>query len=214
MVKATPFNLMISLLALAGAAKAATSLPQPPAPANTGGAQLVLASATAEPAKATEKPAAAASAAAPAKAAVCQTPEQLLQSIRQERALIAKRKGELDAREAKLALARQSLTDETQRLGALKTEVEGLLNKVTATHRADLDRLVKLYQAMKPAQAASILNNADLEVTVMVLATMSERAAAPIMAKMSPTRVQAVSKIILERSKLPGDQQVVRVKLN
>ncbi|MDA3889767.1 MAG: hypothetical protein PF443_13440, partial [Allgaiera sp.] len=97
---------------------------------------------------------------------------------------------------------------------ALKAEVEGLLKTATTAHDADLERLVKLYKVMKPQDAASILNNSDLEVTVMVLSTMNERNAAPIMAQMSPDRVHAGSKIILERSKLPGDQNIVRVKLN
>ena len=58
------------------------------------------------------------------------------------------------------------------------------------------------------------MNDLDIEVTVMVLATMKERDVAPIMAAMTPVRARAVSKIILERSKLPGDQKLVNVKLN
>ncbi|WP_233192731.1 MotE family protein [Acidimangrovimonas sediminis] len=214
MLRLTPLKLMIGLLAAAGAAKAATSLPLPAV--GQGPERLFLASAAA-PAEAAPAGApngqAAASAAAPADPATCATPEALLQSIRQERALIARQKAALDDRESKLALARQGISAETARLTRLKTQVEGLLKKVTDAHDADLDRLVKLYQAMKPQQAAQILNTMDLEVTVMVLSTMNERAAAPIMAQMTPDRVQAVSKIILERSKLPGDQNVVRVKL-
>ena len=230
MVSITPFKLMIGLLAVAGAAKAATSLPI--SQQDTGPAKLILASAEAKPAPAASAasghaggdggapssgapPAAAqASAAAPEKAALCKTPEELLQSMRQERDLIARQKAAMADRAAKLALARQGVDAETRRLKDLKTELEGLLKKATEAHDADLDRLVKLYQTMKPQDAAAILNTSDLEVTVMVLSTMNERSAAPIMAKMTPARVQAVSKIILERSKLPGDQRVVRVDLN
>lgn len=226
MVGVTPFKLIIGLLAVAGAAKAATSLPI--SQQDTGPAKLILASAsgstasdaapaeTARHAALTAEPEApaVATAQAPADPAKCQTPEELLLSLRQERDLIAKQKAALAEREAKLALARQGVDSETRRLTDLKAELENLLKKATDAHDADLDRLVKLYQAMKPQDAASVLNNADLEVTVMVLATMNERNAAPIMAKMAPARVQAVSKIILERAKLPGDQNVVRVKLN
>jgi flagellar motility protein MotE (MotC chaperone) len=67
---------------------------------------------------------------------------------------------------------------------------------------------------MKPVDAAAMLNSVDLQVAVMVLATMKARNAAQIMAKMTPDRVQAVSKIILERSKLPGDQNQVVVTVN
>lgn len=236
MVTVTPFKLMIGLLAVAGAAKAATSLPI--TAQDTAPARLILASASEPASEPASQPAAAtraggkaedkagtqpagaaavasaATAAAPSAPAKCQTPEEILQSLRQERALIDRQKAALAAREAKLSLARQGVDAETQRLKALKAEVAGLLKKATAAHDADLARLVKLYQAMKPQDAAAILNNSDLEVTVMVLSTMNERKAAPIMAQMAPDRVRAVSKIILERAKLPGDQNVVRVKLN
>ncbi|GHD99284.1 hypothetical protein U879_09370 [Defluviimonas sp. 20V17] len=227
MVTVTPFKLMIGLLAVAGAAKAATSLPI--ARQDTAPARLILAAASApasapapaaaaakaggQPAKA-EAVVPAATAVAPSAPAKCQTPEEILQSFQQERALIDRQKAALAAREAKLSLARQGVDTETQRLKALKAEVAGLLKKATAAHDADLERLVKLYQTMKPQDAAAILNSSDLEVTVMVLSTMNERKAAPIMAQMAPDRVRAVSKIILERAKLPGDQNVVRVKLN
>ncbi|MFC2970538.1 MotE family protein [Acidimangrovimonas pyrenivorans] len=203
MVRPPPLRLLIGVLALAGAAKAATSLPENSLSALASGpAQLLLASAQAEGGKpAAEK-------------AACQTPEELLQSVRQERDLLKKQKAELDARRSKIDLAQQEVAGQTKQLGELKTKVEALLAQANKEHQADVDRLVQLYQAMKPAQAAAILNDMDIEVTVMVLATMNERNAAPIMAQMSPVRVRAVSKIILERSKLPGDQNLVNVKLN
>jgi flagellar motility protein MotE (MotC chaperone) len=212
MVRLPTVRTVFWLLALAGAAKAATGFSVdrtvPPA-------RLILASATA-PAKAgakagtDTKPAAAK---APA-AADCKTPEELLQSVRQERALIAKQKAALDDKAAKLDLAKQGLDAETKRLSALQTVVRGLLDKAKQAHSQDVARLVKLYQSMKPVDAAAMLNSVDLQVAVMVLATMKARNAAQIMAKMTPDRVQAVSKIILERSKLPGDQNQVVVTVN
>jgi flagellar motility protein MotE (MotC chaperone) len=67
---------------------------------------------------------------------------------------------------------------------------------------------------MKPKDAANIMNDLDIEVSVMVLGTMSERNAAPILAGLNPVRARAISKIILERSKLPGDQRLNNLKLD
>jgi flagellar motility protein MotE (MotC chaperone) len=67
---------------------------------------------------------------------------------------------------------------------------------------------------MKPADAARIMDDMDIETTIMVLGTMKPRIAAPILAKMSPVRARAVSKIILERSQLPGDQDLTGIRLN
>lgn len=212
--------------ATAPASAPASAPPAPaPAPAPATAPAPAPATQTATPAPAATPaapdapapPEAPASAAVPADApaaAACQTPEELLQSVRQERALVNGQKAALDARAAKLDLAWQDLTAQTAQLTALKTEVQGLLDKAQGAHDADLGRLVKLYGAMKPADAASLLDGTDLEVAVMVLSTMDERQAGQIMARMQPDRVQAVSKIILDRSKLPGDQNQVLVKLN
>ena len=67
---------------------------------------------------------------------------------------------------------------------------------------------------MKPADAARIMDDMDIETTIMILGTMKPRVAAPILAKMSPVRTRAVSKIILERSQLPGDQDLHGIRLN
>ena len=66
---------------------------------------------------------------------------------------------------------------------------------------------------MKPKEAAAIMNDLDIEVSVMVLGSMNERTAAPILANLTPIRARAISKIILERSKLPGDQRLDNLKL-
>ena len=140
--------------------------------------------------------------------------DELAVAIAAERAALEKRAGALDLREAEIAFAASALSTQERHLSALKTEIERLLATAEENHNADVARLVKIYRAMKPVEAAQILSNADLEVTVLVLAAMSERDAGPILAKMDQTRARAVSKIILERSRLPGDQRLVNLKIN
>ena len=118
-----------------------------------------------------------------------------------------------EARSAEQDLTSETLEIERQRLADLKQELEGLLERVEAAHTADVDRLVSLYRNMKPKEAANIMNDLDIEVTVMVMGTMDERDAAPILASLDPVRARAISQIILERSKLPGDQRLDDIKL-
>ena len=87
------------------------------------------------------------------------------------------------------------------------------MGRIEANKTDDLNRLIDFYKNMKPADAARIMDDLDIETTVMVLGTMNPRSAAPILAKVSPVRARAVSKIILERSQLPGDQDLVGIKL-
>ncbi|WP_226627528.1 MotE family protein [Alloyangia pacifica] len=140
-------------------------------------------------------------------------PEELLASIRAERELLVAQQERFAQREAEIDLARETLEVEQQRLTDLKVELDGLLEKVKAAHTSDVDRLVALYRNMKPKDAATIMDDLDIEVSVMVLGTMNERDAAPIMAALNPVRARAISQIILERSKLPGDQRLDDIRL-
>ncbi|APX89194.1 hypothetical protein BV394_05255 [Brevirhabdus pacifica] len=138
----------------------------------------------------------------------CPVPEELLSAIRTERELLADQKDALSQRRAEIDLAEEKLRIETARLTELKTALEALMNKVETAEGEDVNRLVKLYTNMKPADAAQIMNEIDISVAVTVLGQMPERDAGPIMARLSMARARAVSKIILERSKLPGDQDL------
>lgn len=142
------------------------------------------------------------------------TPEDMLAAIATERKLLDAQRAVIAQRNAEIALANAALEVETARLDELKQEVEALLERANAAHVADVDRLVGLYAAMKPKDAATIMNDLDLEVTIAVLGTMPERGAAPIMAALDPVRARALSLILLERSKLPGDRRLDRIRLH
>ena len=145
---------------------------------------------------------------------LCETPEEVLRALSKERELIAERMAKVDAHEAEVTLAREKLDIEKAALVELKGSIETLLAKIEAQQTDDVQRLIDFYKSMKPAEAAGLMNEMDIEVTIMVLGTMSPRTAAPILAKMTPVRARAVSKIILERSQLPGDQDLNGVRLN
>ncbi|MGR3571012.1 MotE family protein [Brevirhabdus sp.] len=200
-----PFPLIVAALVVAGGAKIGVSL------MNDSAAQDLLFG-RAEAAAPAPAPAPA-PAATPAVQQCEAAPEEMLQSIRAERDLVAAQKEKLATRAAELDLMAETLSVERKRLSDLKGELETLLQRVAQAQTADVDRLVALYRNMKPKQAAAIMNDLDLEVTVMVLGTMAERDAAPIMAALDPIRARAISQIILERSKLPGDQRLDDIKL-
>ena len=119
----------------------------------------------------------------------------------------------LNDRASEIALAEETLAIETARLEELRGELEGLLTKIDEARQADVERLVALYVNMKPREAATIMNDLDIEVAVTVLGAMPERDAAPVLAAMNVVRAQAISMIILERSKLPGDQRLNGIRL-
>ncbi|MCZ6722083.1 MAG: hypothetical protein O7A65_11160 [Proteobacteria bacterium] len=63
--------------------------------------------------------------------------------------------------------------------------------------------LVKIYQNMKPKDAARIFNELDFDVLVEVLERMRETSAAPILARMDSERAKALTLELAERGRLP-----------
>lgn len=144
----------------------------------------------------------------------CESPEEVLLALSQERDIIQSQRQALSARESELALAREKLQIEKAALLELQSAINDLLGRIEASQTDDLQRLIEFYKNMKPADAARIMDDMDIETTIMILGTMKPRVAAPILAKMSPVRARAVSRIILERSQLPGDQDLIGIRLN
>lgn len=145
---------------------------------------------------------------------VCEAPEALLQSLSRERKLVGLQIEALDKRKAEISLAVTKLNVDKKSLLALKATLEDLLEKAEKAQSQDLERLIGFYQNMKPNAAALIIEDLDIEVSILVLTGMKPRTAAEIMAKLSPKRARALSKIILERSKFPGDQDFNGLTLN
>ncbi len=143
----------------------------------------------------------------------CQVPEAVLAEIANERELLKQQQDAIVEREAKLQIGLDRLALEARQLEGLKSALEELTERVEAAQKEDVARLVNLYRNMKPKSAAEILNELDIEASVIVLGTMAERDAAPILANLDPNRARAISKIILERSKLPGDQDFSGIRL-
>lgn len=139
---------------------------------------------------------------------------ELLIGIEAERAELSSWRDELAQKEAEIALSKSALDAQAEQMEALKQELEHLLSRSARENTEDVSRLVGIYKAMKPVQAAAIMNDADIEVSVLVLSAMAPRNSGPIIALMEPVRARAISKIILERSRLPGDQKLVNLRLN
>lgn len=204
-----PFPTLILALAVVGAAKLTLAVVDSSDPLPTAGDGLfvspaIAATVEAEPEK---------DMAATAEPVACLMPEEMLQVIQTERAFLDEQREDMAKRQAEIDLASEKLKLEQARLDELKGALEGLLAKAEAAQTDDVRRLVALYSNMKPKDAANIMNDLDIEVSVMVLGTMSERTAAPILAGLNPVRARAISKIILERSKLPGDQRLNNLQL-
>ncbi len=133
---------------------------------------------------------------------VSDSEKSLLQDLRARRAQLDTREKSLDTREQVMAAAEQKLNARVDELSALQAKLEQLEQARKARDEANWQGLVKLYEAMKPRDAAVIFNDLDMPVLLQVLDRMKEAKAAPILAAMQPDRARdATTKLAQMRTR-------------
>lgn len=123
---------------------------------------------------------------------------------------IAKRREALNAkeralvtREALLRAAEQELDQKYREMLQLRSEIEALLDKQSEEEKTRIQSLVKIYEGMKPKDAARIFDTLDLDVLVAVMSRMSERKLSPVLAAMNAERARTVTIMLAEEKQLP-----------
>lgn len=117
----------------------------------------------------------------------------LLTDLRARRLSLDTRAASLAAREATMAAVEQRLAGRVGELTALQHRLETLEAQRKEHDEQNWRGLVKLYESMKPRDAALIFNDLDLPVLLPVLDRMKEAKAAPILSAMTPDRARLVT---------------------
>lgn len=119
---------------------------------------------------------------------------------------LGKRRDELEARErqldtqAKLVDVAQSKLDaRIKQLEDLKGQLQGLLGSVDSKQDQEVLRMVKVYESMKPQQAAAIIATLDDKVRIPVASKMKEKSLAAILAKMPPAEAKKLTERLAAR---------------
>ena len=114
----------------------------------------------------------------------------ILQELQQRRTQLDQREHALERREITLVAAEERLNQRVLELQHLQQQMKAALAERKQRTDAAWTSLVTLYEAMKPREAAAILNDLDMSVLVELTARMNGRKAAAIMAAMQPDRAR------------------------
>lgn len=131
----------------------------------------------------------------------------LREALNEQKTDTASRQHRLREAEAVLTATETRVGTQIQRLNAVKREVETLMTQRSTLQQEDLRRMVAIYEAMKPRDAARILNDLETDIVVDVLDRITERRTAPILAEMADAKAREVTRLILQRRALPGDRK-------
>jgi flagellar motility protein MotE (MotC chaperone) len=117
----------------------------------------------------------------------------VLYELAERRELLAQRETQLAEREALVDAAEKRMEARVQELQKLRSSIETLVRQYDEQERGELKSVVKIYESMKPKDAAAILEKLDMPVLLSIVEAMNERRISAILADMAPARAREVT---------------------
>jgi flagellar motility protein MotE (MotC chaperone) len=124
---------------------------------------------------------------------------QVLQSLSSRRGQLDQRESDLDTQVQLIAAAEAKLDARIAQMNGLKGDIQNLLNQADQQQASETDRLVRVYEAMKPKDAAGRITLMDDQVRLPMAAKMKERALAAILAQMPAEDAKALTEKLANR---------------
>ncbi|MGD1934592.1 MAG: MotE family protein [Candidatus Phaeomarinobacter sp.] len=117
----------------------------------------------------------------------------VLEALAARRKALDARENEIEMQEKLLAAAEARIDDKIVELKELKAKIDKVFKTEESKGDEKFKSLVKVYENMKPKDAAAVFEQLDMTVLLELLDRMNERKLAAILAAMDPARAQAVT---------------------
>ena len=127
----------------------------------------------------------------------------LLQQLAERRRVLESREQEVLVRTSLLSAAESRIDKRIEELKLLRETINGLIKTFDEQQDKKLQSLVKIYESMKPKEAAQIFEELEMDTLLEVAERMKERKLAPIMAKMNPDKARDMTVELAKLRQLP-----------
>jgi flagellar motility protein MotE (MotC chaperone) len=121
------------------------------------------------------------------------------QKLSARRATLDRRAQDMAQQEVVLKAAEQRVDEKLAKLKSMETEIGGLVDQKEKEGDDRLKSLVKIYETMKPREAARIFEELETPAVLDVLGQMKESKAAPILASMDPAKAKTITAALIAR---------------
>jgi flagellar motility protein MotE (MotC chaperone) len=128
----------------------------------------------------------------------------LLQALSERRAELDRRADEMQQREVLLKATEQRINEKIAQLQTMERSINATVKKREDEDDSKYKNLVKIYETMKPKEAARIFEQLDQPVLLGVVERMKEAKVAPIIASMDPTKAKVLTMALADRKPLPA----------
>ncbi|MBU2135996.1 MAG: hypothetical protein KKA45_07345, partial [Alphaproteobacteria bacterium] len=124
---------------------------------------------------------------------------QVLQSLGERRGQLDAREQSLETQLALMAAAEAKLDAKVKALNGLKTDIESLMGEAEVRENAEVARMVKVFEGMKPKDSAARMTVLDDSVRLPIAAAMKERALSAMLAAMPPDEAKRLTESLASR---------------
>ena len=128
---------------------------------------------------------------------------ELVKHLTDRREELEKRGRAMEQREALIAAAEKRIDQKMTELQSVRQEIQNLLKQVDDKQRAQIESLVRIYENMKPKDAARIFEALEMPVLMEVVERMKESKTAPVLAAMDPIKAKDLTTALAERRRVP-----------
>ena len=118
---------------------------------------------------------------------------KLLQELAKRRETLDKSLADVTVKEQVLKVTEDKINQKLVQLKAMQDKIDELMKQYNDKERLKIMSLVKIYENMKPKDAAKIFDELEMPVLIQVISNMKELKAAPVIASMNPTKARDLS---------------------
>ncbi|WP_237697331.1 MotE family protein [Candidatus Midichloria mitochondrii] len=129
------------------------------------------------------------------------TEVDILKSLKQRREELENREQELLFKENTIQLTKNQIIERLSTLQLLKDELQVIIRQYDTKEGEKNAKLVRIYESMKPKEAARIFEEMQLNVLLEVVEKMRETRLAPILASMEPFKAKEITVALVNRRK-------------
>ena len=130
----------------------------------------------------------------------------LLQNLVRRREELDRWEKNIEIKEAALDATEKRVDDKIVQIEGMKKEVAALLAQYNEKEDVKIHSLVKIYESMKPKDAARIFDEVDMPILLLVIDKMPEKKTAPILALMDPKKAKQITVQLAEQKRLGSNK--------
>ena len=124
---------------------------------------------------------------------------EVLAALDKRRKELEQAEKKIKEREALVKVMENKVLDQTNKLQEIRTLIEDKIKTKRKESKETIQKLIKIYQAMKPKEAAEIFNDLETDILLDVLKGMPPMKSAPILAKMETEKARNVTELLADK---------------